>query len=65
MNLNPDYSENKPLWPMTKNDIYSHNICRTLPFCMIILENMRELKGDSAKNDPKFGLKGDALLNSR
>ena len=26
---------------------------------------MKELKGDSAKNDPKFGLKGDALLNSR
>ena len=65
VNLNPDYSENKPLWPMTKNDIYSLNICRTLPIWMIILENMRELKGNSAKNDPQFGLKGELLLNSR
>ena len=65
MNLNHDYSEISPLWPMTKNDIYLHNVCRTSPFYVIILENMRELKGNSAKNDPKFGLKGDALLNSR
>ena len=50
---------------MVKNDIYLNNVCRTSPFCMIILENMRVLKGNSAKNDPKFGLKGDALLNTR